>query len=170
MRQGNINRFKSYEKDGTDVGRRPNFERNETMIDVWEGHRLEEGEYVSDGRIFFRRADVKSKRLLNKLHDSGSSIIKTQKSADKLFKDFKAKSKQILEFDTYMRYRYDDIDSGMVFKDCFGDEWKIQRKYYQLAKKILGFDYLLGIGSKKDGYMVVFVKDSETIGFLMCFI
>ena len=136
------------------------------MIEVWKDNRLVDGNWVSDGRLMFRRTDVVNNRLLKKI-DKPKNYF-TQKKPSQCFTRLKQKVCQLLELDSLVVYK-GRISNGMLFVDCFGGEWAIQRKYYQLTKKLLNFDFLIG-GEVKRGKYVMFVKNSEIIGALMCFV
>ena len=132
---------------------------------VWAGNVIEEGEYISDGRLLFRQQDIENQVLLKAIGEINVLYLspKPQKAADKTFKILRKAARRILEYNKIIPYKLNK-SGGMVFLDCFGDEWKVQRGYYKLAKRLLKFDFLLGL---KD--CVVFVKNSEIIGCLMCF-
>lgn len=134
-------------------------------LSIWKGKAVENGEYISDRRMIFKRSSVVNKRLLEELENTtGTNIsIKPQAKAKEIFDLLEKDTKQILDFDSYICFK-ENPKGGMLFTDCFRDKWQIQKPYYELVKKLLGFDYLLG-GTR----VVGFVKNSEIIGLLMCF-
>ena len=138
------------------------------MIDIWAGKAVEVGKLISDRRTMFKRSSVINKKLLKELEEidrHGTLTIYAQTKASRVFKVCEERAKQLLEFDSYTHYN-SVRSGGMIFKDCFGGEWKIQSNYYQLIQQLLNFDFLLGSDDKT---MVYFVKDNKIIGILMCF-
>ena len=139
------------------------------ITDVWCGNVVEEGRYVSDGRLLFKKKDAEPE-LLKKLFDKIgiSKAVRPLKTQDNNRELWQHHCKETTYRLYFIKEEKGALGTSMLFIDVKKRPTRIYKPYFQLAMKLLSFDQVRarkGNGENTDA--VVLYRERKAVGMLM---
>ena len=139
------------------------------ITDVWCGNIVDVGEFVTDGRLLFKRKDAEPELLGKLLEKIGVSKavrpLKTQDHCRQLWRHYRKEATYRLYFIKEEKKRFDTM---MLFIDIKKRPTRIDKCFFMLAKKLLNFDTLKARkGEGENTEAIVLYRGKKAVGLLM---